>query len=372
MAAVKNRKKTNNSKGRVLVALSGGVDSAVSAYKLQEDGFQVEAGHMVCWDEGPYCSADADRASATRVANALGIKLTIFDFRAEYKQKVVDYFVGEYAAGRTPNPDVACNKEIKFGIFFNKALELGFDFVATGHYARVEKSQKSSIKNQANQPEESTYKLLSGLDPNKDQSYFLYNLTERQLSKTLFPIGHLTKPEVRELAIKLGLPNAAKPDSQGICFVGQVEIKEFLAQRIPSKIGNIVNQSGEVLGKHAGVAFYTIGQREGLKISKNIPHYIVEKRTKTNTLVAAPFGDSTLYKTHLTADSTSWVGKPPKAGQSFQARIRYRQPLFEVKLAGISTNSVDIDFKEPTMAVTAGQALVLYDWEEVIGGGVIR
>lgn len=363
--AGKTTKNRPHFKGKVLMALSGGVDSAVAAYKLLEGGFEVVGGHMVCWDEGPYCSADADRASAARVATALGIKLKVFDFRTEYKEKVVDYFVGEYKAGRTPNPDVACNKEIKFGIFFEKALELGYDFVATGHYARV--SRQLSVSSE----QEDQFKLLAGIDGSKDQSYFLYTLTQRQLSKTLFPIGHLTKSEVRAIAARLNLPNATRADSQGICFVGEVAIREFLSKRIKNKIGNIISQSGEVLGKHEGVAFYTIGQREGLKVSKSVPHYIVEKRAETNTLVAAPFGDEAIFKEELVASEMSWVSHLPKVGEAVSARVRYRQPLVKGEIVSATSNKLKLKFFEPVSAITPGQAVVLYQGEEIIGGGTI-
>lgn len=363
MAFTKNLKQKNNSQPnpkKVLVALSGGVDSAVSAALLKDKGYSVYGAHMVCWDEGPYCTTDQDRASAAKVAAYLNIPFQVYDFRKDYKDKVIEYFYSEYEAGRTPNPDVACNREIKFGIFFKKALELGFDYIATGHYARVEFDQSSE-----------QFKLFTGSDPLKDQSYFLYNLNQKQLMHTLFPIGHLTKVEVRDLAAKLNLPNATKKDSQGICFIGDVNTTEFLEKKIKTKYGEVVTPSGVVIGKHKGLAFYTIGQREGVGISQKIPHYVVSKDRQTNTIVAAPFNDESHFKKSIQAENMTWVGSKPKIGDFIQARIRYRQPLTEAKVQNIDQNSLEIEFFSPQKAVTPGQALVLYQGEALLGGGTI-
>lgn len=314
---------------------------------------------MVCWDEGPYCSADSDRADAARVAAHLNIPFLVFDFRKEYREEVINYFYEEYKAGRTPNPDVACNREIKFGIFLNKARKLGFDYIATGHYARVEK-------------EANGFKLLSGTDPNKDQSYFLYNLTQEQLKHTLFPVGDLLKPRVRELAQKFGLPNSAKKDSQGICFIGEVEIEEFLRRRVKNRIGNVVNKEGKVLGKHSGIAFYTVGQRQKLGISEKIPHYVVAKQPQNNTLVVAPFGDSSHFSEKLVAEKVNWVTKVPSLGSTVLVRARYRQNPFKATITDVSDKSVSLTFSEAQRGITPGQAVVLYGFSnEVIGGGSI-
>jgi len=345
---------------KVLVALSGGVDSAVAAALLKEQGYAVTGAHMVCWDEGPYCTAEEDRASAIKVASHLQIPLKIFDFRKEYKKAVVDYFVSEYKEGLTPNPDIACNKEIKFGIFFDKAKELGYDYIATGHYVRLEKSKTGEKE------------LLSGLDPNKDQSYFLYMLQQRHLNHSIFPIGHLTKEEVRRIARNLNLPNAERKDSQGICFIGEVSIKEFLKERMKYRFGEVVNLKGKVLGKHEGLAFYTIGQREGLSISEKIPHYVVSKQKKTNRLIVAPLGDKQAFSTEIFVKKLSWVGNKPKKDEMIQARIRYRQPLFKAKISRLSDKLLTLTCLEPQRAVTPGQAAVLYsNGSKVLGGGLI-
>src|SRR3989344_4310977 len=250
----------NKTSKKVLVARSGGVDSSIASLLLKTAGYQVEGAYMRCWSSGAYCTTDQDQADAARVASKLGITFHVFDYERQYKQKVINYFFSEYAAGRTPNPDVMCNKEIKFGLFLEEAQKRGFDYVATGHYARIENG--------------AGYHLLAGLDKNKDQSYFLYKLGQEQLSKAMFHLGSLTKIEVRRLAKKFGLPTAAKKDSIGICFVGPVNVRELLLNKIKPSEGEIVGIRGEVLGKHIGLPFYTIGQREGLGISKNVPYYV--------------------------------------------------------------------------------------------------
>ena len=343
---------------KVLVGLSGGVDSSVAAALLKKAGFEVEGAYMQCWSRGPYCSTEKDRADAARVAAHLGIPFRVFDFEKEYKRAVLDYFFAEYKAGRTPNPDVMCNKEIKFGLFLDKVIELGFDYVATGHYARVSNGRG--------------YQLKAGVDPSKDQSYFLYNLNQDQLARVLFPIGEYKKSEVRRLAKKFGLTTANKPDSQGICFVGPVNVSEFLRENIEKKPGDIVDLKGEIVGNHDGLAFYTIGQREGLGVSKSTPHYVVEKRLRSNRLVVAPVGSEKLYRASLSASNTSWVSGPASVGSSVRARIRYRQPLVDATIHSIDGDKVEINFSEEQKAVTPGQSIVLYAGDEVLGGAVIN
>ncbi|MBI1908141.1 tRNA 2-thiouridine(34) synthase MnmA [Candidatus Uhrbacteria bacterium] len=366
-------------KPRVLVGLSGGVDSSVSAALLLEQGYEVVGGFMKNWSDGTEdesCGWRAERRDAMRVAAQLGIPFHTFDFEEEYRRKVYEYMIAEYRAGRTPNPDVRCNKYMKFDLFLREADALGCAFVATGHYARVKDGR-----------------LYAGVDTNKDQSYFLCQLTQEQLRRVIFPIGEYTKPEVRERARKFALPVAEKKDSQGICFVGKVDMVDFLAERIAPHEGNIVTTDGKVLGTHKGFAFYTIGQREGLGVGGGTPLYVVERRPETNEVVVAVGDeDPALYRSALVAtDLTETVpGNLTDAqNKKIAARIRYRQPLAPCvvyPLAPMNGGSqegakspsihgggsgVVVTFDTPQRAVAPGQFIAFYDGDELIGSGVI-
>lgn len=346
-------------KPKVLVGMSGGVDSSVAAALLLEQGYEVIGGFMKNWSEdigceGAGCTWREDRRDATKVAARLGIPLHTFDFEKEYRRDVVDYMFREFAAGRTPNPDVMCNKYVKFDLFMKEADKLGCDFVATGHYARIENG-----------------KILMGVDNNKDQTYFLWAIPPKVLPRVLFPVGALTKPEVRAKAQELGLPTADKKDSTGICFIGEIDVNEFLRTRLPENPGPIVTTSGEVVGEHRGLTFYTIGQREGLNIGgTGIPYYVVEKRPATNELVVGSQSHPALFKEELVATDLNWFNKP-QTPFDCQAKIRYRQSSQDCTI--VSMNDVArVKFKEPQRAVTSGQSIVFYNGEEMIGGGIIE
>lgn len=348
---------------KIVVALSGGVDSAVAAALLKERGYTVTGVYMENWKKSkltPHCTTEEDRRDALRVALHLGIPFRTVNFEKEYEARVIDYFYREYASGRTPNPDVMCNKEIKFKAFLAKALSLGADMIATGHYARVEHTDDQCS-------------LLKGSDPNKDQSYFLHMMTQQQLSRTLFPVGGLTKPEVRAKARTWKLPNAERPDSQGICFVGQVNISQLLQQRIHERPGNVRTSHGVVVGRHRGLAFYTIGQREGLGIGGGVPYYVAAKEPATNTLIVAHGNqDEALYAKALTASHPHWIaGIPPAFPFHCEAVIRYRQPVQAATIL-LHENGLLVRFKEPQRAVTPGQSVVFFKGEECLGGAVIE
>lgn len=352
-------------KPRVLVGLSGGVDSSVSAALLLQEGYEVIGGFMKNWSDGTAdesCGWRAERRDAMRVAAKLGIPFYTFDFEDEYRRKVYEYMIAEYKAGRTPNPDVLCNKYMKFDLFLKKAEELECDFVATGHYARVQRDADGATH------------LLTGVDGNKDQSYFLCQLMQEQLRHVLFPVGDIKKPEVRVLAHKFGLPVADKKDSQGICFVGKVDMEDFLAARIQPHDGSIVTTDGKVLGTHKGFEFYTIGQRGGLGVGGGTPLYVVERRPETNEVVVAVGDeDPTLYRKELVATDVveTIPGNFEKYfGKNITARIRYRQPLAACTLER-AAKGVTVRFSAPQRAVAPGQFVAFYDGEELIGSGVI-
>ena len=350
-----------NSKNKVVVALSGGVDSAVSAALLKRDGFDVTAVFMKCWDDPDMkfgCTAEEDEREARRVAAHLDIPLYTFDLVEEYREHVIDYFVGEYARGRTPNPDIMCNKEIKFGAFFKKATEdMGADYVATGHYARI----SSAVVG---------LQLLKGKDANKDQSYFLYRLGQEHLKKTLFPIGEYDKPEVRELAREFGLPNAERSDSQGICFMGKISIQDFLKEYIPSKSGPIVTHEGKNIGEHEGLHLYTIGQRRGINVGGGIPYYVASKDYKSNTLHVAYEHDESLFAQEAYLEDMHWIGEPLLFPAKKQVKIRYRQADQSATFIQ-EGDRILVQFDIPQRAVTSGQSAVLYSGEQCLGGGII-
>jgi tRNA-specific 2-thiouridylase len=357
------------SKGKVLVGLSGGVDSAVSAALLLEQGYEVISAFMKNWSD---CAWENDRRDAMRVAAKLDIPFYTFDFEKEYRARVIEYMFREFAVGRTPNPDVMCNKFVKFDLFLREADKLGCDFIATGHYARVGKGQEGLGR----ATKGNGFSIFSGADPEKDQTYFLWAIPPEVLPRVLFPVGGMLKKDVRKKARELALPVAEKKDSVGICFVGEVNIKDFLQKRIPKKPGNIVNLSGKIVGTHEGLPFYTIGQREGLNIGGGTPYYVVDKKTETNELVVSSNFDQALFKKEMTVVEVNWFNKPKKFPHECQARIRYRQPLARCAITDVGVEtpyraSLHARFDITQRAVTPGQSIVFYDNEEMIGGGII-
>lgn len=339
----------------VFVGLSGGVDSSVTAALVKEQGYNVVGVYMKNWSQdlpGFACPWKEDYQDAKRVAVQLGIDFKMFDFETEYRSKVVDYMIDEYKAGRTPNPDIMCNQEVKFKLFLNTALDQGADFVATGHYARVQNGQ-----------------LLVGKDANKDQSYFLYRVTKDALSHTMFPLGDLTKPEVRKLATERNLVTATKKESMGICFVGKVGIKEFLQQFVTTELGAIIDQFGRTIGEHDGAIYYTIGQRHGLDVGGGLPYYVVGKdMAKNEVYVTTQLDDERLWLQELTMTDLHWINDTPIAGKEYQVRTRYRAPLVS---ATFSDDLQKLTLKDAVRAVTPGQSAVVYDGDVVVGGGIV-
>ncbi len=352
------------------VALSGGVDSAVSAYLLRQQGYKVRGVFMKNWtgtteNLAGECNWVRERDDAAAVAKRLKIPFAVWDFERQYRALVIDHFFKEYARGRTPNPDVRCNQFVKIPLFLKRALKEGADFIATGHYVR-----KSKIKDQ-----KSKWALLNGVDVGKDQSYFLYTLTQAQLKHLLFPVGELTKPEVRKLAHKLKLPVAEKPDSQGICFIGEVKIEDFLRTRLRETPGPMVNTKGKVLGQHRGLPFYTVGQRHGLGLAGG-PWYVVGRRWRQNTLIVGTLKQqSHLLARTFTASQVHWsLGKPPKLPATLLVCHRYHHPVYPaiVRWRGVS---LVVTFRKPQRAITPGQSAVFYERVRgslrVLGGAVI-
>ena len=333
--------------------MSGGVDSSLTAALLVEQGYDVVGVYMKNWTQdlpGMRCPWADDLADAKRVAVQLGIDFRVFDFENEYKQKVVEYMIDEYKLGRTPNPDIMCNQEIKFKLFLETAIEQGADMVATGHYARTKDGQ-----------------LLQAVDTNKDQTYFLYRVDEAALRKTLFPLGEFTKPQVRKMAEERGLYTAGKKDSQGICFVGQIGIREFLGQYVETAPGEVIDkQSGKVLGRHDGAIFYTLGQRHGLEIGGGLPYYVVGKdMDKNEVYVTTNLNDEELWRNEFSLQSTHWINGTPADGD-YTVRIRHRAKLAECTIRG---NVVTMHNAQ--RAVAPGQSAVVYDKNICLGGGII-
>ena len=356
------------SRKRVVVGLSGGVDSSVAAYLLKQQGYEVVGLFMKNWeddDDDEYCSSRQDWLDAASVADLIGIDIEAVNFAAEYRERVFSAFLAEYSAGRTPNPDVLCNAEIKFKAFLDHALRLGADHIATGHYARVRE-------------QDGRFALLRGVDPGKDQSYFLHRLNQAQLAKTLFPVGSLLKTEVRRIAGEIGLPNAAKRDSTGICFIGERPFREFLNRYLPMKPGPIRTPQGQVVGEHVGLSFYTLGQRKGIGVGgtregSGEPWFVARKDMAGNTLWIVQGHDHPwLLADELTAADASWVGgTPPAAGSRLTARTRYRQADAPCTVAQVDGSCFTLRFDAPQWAATPGQSAVLYDGEVCLGGGVI-
>ncbi|MDO8285745.1 MAG: tRNA 2-thiouridine(34) synthase MnmA [Rhodoferax sp.] len=380
------------SKQRVVVGLSGGVDSAVTAHLLKQQGHEVIGIFMKNWedddrpagsdsDDPGYCTSNVDFVDAAAVADVIGIEIEHVNFAAEYKDRVFAEFLREYQAGRTPNPDILCNAEIKFKAFLDHAMRLGAEKIATGHYARVRQNPANGL-----------YELLKGLDPSKDQSYFLHRLNQAQLSKTLFPVGELHKTQVRQIALDMGLPNAKKKDSTGICFIGERPFREFLNRYIQKEPGPIRDGTGQPgsrgfgreLGQHVGLSFYTLGQRQGLGIGgikakgaqkgggDHAPWFVARKDMQTNTLWVVQGHDHPwLQSSSLQAQDASWTAGAAPATGNMAAKTRYRQSDAPCQIQDASMQGFALHFAQPQWAVTPGQSAVLYDGDVCLGGGVI-
>jgi tRNA-specific 2-thiouridylase len=343
----------------VYVGLSGGVDSSVSAALLKEQGYKVVGVYMKNWSQdlpGLPCPWKEDFTDAKRVAVQLGIDFKMYDFEKQYRKKVVDYMLDEFKAGKTPNPDIMCNQEIKFKLFLHTALEEGADYVATGHYAQTKNGR-----------------LLMAKDLNKDQTYFLYSVSKEALQKTIFPLGGFTKPEVRQLAKKFKLVTADKKESMGICFVGKVGIKEFLEQYVKKKPGKIIDSAGKEIGEHEGAIFYTIGQRHGLDVGGGLPYYVTGKDMKKNQVyVTTDLQDDSLWSNHIKFTSVYWIEVEPGDNDKLSVRTRHRSKLIPVKkLNKLSNSNWAVELGEDVRALTPGQSAVFYSGSECLGGGIV-
>ncbi len=353
---------------RVIVGMSGGVDSSVAAHLLQQAGYQVEGLFMKNWEEDDgteYCTAQEDLADAKAVCDKLGLTLHTANFAAEYWDNVFEHFLQEYRAGRTPNPDVLCNREIKFKAFLEYATELGADLIATGHYVRREDHADGA-------------RLIKGLDPGKDQSYFLCEVSSDCIARSLFPIGEMYKAEVREVAARLGLATHDKKDSTGICFIGERRFKDFLEQYLPAQPGQIETTEGDVIGSHSGLMYYTLGQRQGLGIGglaryPEAAWYVVDKDLQRNVLVVGQGNaNEDLFSRALIAAAPAWINTAPHLPLACTAKIRYRQADQECTVTAQDDGRIRVDFTEPQRAVTPGQYIVLYQNEQCLGGAVIE
>ena len=358
---------------KVVIGMSGGVDSSVSAWLLKEQGYEVIGLFMKNWeddDDDEYCSTRQDWLDAVSVADVIGIDIEAVNFAAEYKDRVFAEFLREYQAGRTPNPDVLCNAEIKFKAFLDHAMKLGADLIATGHYARVRKNAGGYSE------------LLKALDASKDQSYFLHRLNQMQLSRTLFPLGEIHKTEVRAIAEKLQLPNAKKKDSTGICFIGERPFREFLNRYLSYQRGPMKTPDGDIVGEHVGLSFYTLGQRKGIGLGgmkshknaegENDAWYVARKDVAGNVLYVVQGHDHPwLLSSTLTADQSSWIAEHAPEPGRFSAKTRYRQADIGCDYRQIDSNGFALSFTTPQWAVTPGQSAVLYDGEICLGGGII-
>ncbi len=371
-------------KSKVFVGMSGGVDSSLSATLLKKSGFNVTGVFIKVWQPNWIkCAWKEDRLDAMRVAAHLDIPFVTLDLEKEYKKNVVDYMINEYKSGRTPNPDVMCNKSVKFGAFYDWAMKNGADFIATGHYARISKQSSDARKSDASGL---ACRLFKAVDPSKDQSYFLYTLKQEQLQHILFPIGHLKKTEVRKLAKKSKLPTADKKDSQGLCFIGKVDVKDFLSHYVEAKSGNILNENGEIIGIHPGALFFTIGERHGFTITRktpdDLPYYIVDKDVERNTLTVSrkDLGNRLAHTEKVARiDKVNWIeGVVPNqfgavdSAFSLQAQSRYHQTMQKIRISNLTISGMTIEFEQPQEVITPGQSLVIYDGEVCLGGGIIE